>query len=67
MDRVEFERFREAFVVSKVGVWKDSLRRRRWWMRLYLLRKTWVLCEGWGSSDGFDVSLRWKLVRVISV
>ena len=43
--------------VSEEGAWKDSFLKRRWWMRLYRFRKTWVLCDAGGRSEGFDISL----------
>ena len=43
--------------VLKVGAWKVSLRRIRWWTMWYRCRKSSVLCEGLGNSDGFEVDL----------
>lgn len=57
MDRLLDERLRDEREASNVGVWKDSFLSKRWWIRLYRLRNTLVLCEAGGNSDGFDVSL----------
>ncbi len=41
-----------------LAVWKASLRRRRWWMTLYLLRNASVLCDAGGRRDGLEATLR---------
>jgi hypothetical protein len=43
--------------LEKVGAWKVSFRRMRWWTTWYRWRNISVLCEASGKRDGLEVDL----------